>query len=657
MAISLERPARLALVLISVLFLAFSLLSGCAGVGVSSKSANSPTPAGSVSVSLSPSIISLQTGATQSFMATVQNDSQNKGVTWTLSGAGCSGAACGGLSANSSASGAAIVYTAPATVPAPATVTVTATSVADGTKSAAATITIAAATKAIIVTVSPMSISVATGGSQNFTATVQNDAQNKGVTWTLLGASCSESVCGTLSAPSSASGAAVAYAAPAVLPSPATITLKATSVADGSKSATATITVTATTPAIVVSVSPSPVTVETVGSQSFTATVQNDSQNNGVNWVLSGTGCSGVTCGTLSAKTSASGATITYTAPTALPSPATVTLTATSVTDGTKSATATITVTSIIAVTVSPGASSVEVGHTQIFAATVSNDGQNKGVAWSLSGAGCSGASCGTLSANVSASGASITYTAPANVPSPALVTLTATSVSDVTKSAAAAITVTAAPGAIVVTVSPTSASVPTLASQNFTATVQNDAQNKGVTWILLGASCGESTCGSLSATSSASGAAITYTAPINVPEPAAVTLRVTSVTDITKSVAVTITITGAAAGNGEDSQGPKLRGLRVSQASENRSAVNSAVEFAAPVVAQSEVSVGARGDDDIHGGGRFIGEFDVFGLLPDQAGEVKHAEAARRSVLLVRGYREYREYRHQFNQWIHVEL
>src|SRR5260370_41553684 len=49
---------------------------------------------------------------------------------------------------------------------------------------------------------------------------------------------------------------------------------------------------------------------------------------------------------------------------------------------------------------------------------------------WSLSGAGCNGATCGTLSASSSASGVAITYTAPASVPNPATVTLTATSVS-----------------------------------------------------------------------------------------------------------------------------------------------------------------------------------------------------------------------------------
>jgi hypothetical protein len=497
-----------------------------------------------IAVTLSPAMATVRSGATQAFIATVTNDSRSQGVSWSLAGPACSGSTCGTLSATSTASGASVTYTAPTSVPSPATVTLKAASVSDGTKSATATITLTAASAAIVVNVSPTPVSVPIGGSQNFTATVQNDSLNRGVTWALLGAGCSEGACGTLSATSSASGTAIAYTAPAVVPSPATITLKATSVTDGTKSADASITITSVATPIVVTISPSRASVETSGSQAFTATVQNDSQNKGVNWTLSGIGCSNVICGTLSVASSASGAAINYTAPVTLPPSTAVTLTATSLADSTKSAAATITVTSMaISVTVSPIASSVQLGQTQTFTATVTNDGQNKGVTWELSGAACSGPACGSLSAPSSKSGTAITYTAPANVPSPPVVTLTATSVADSTKSAAATITVTPAPGAIVVIVSPTSATVPTGASQNFTATVQNDPQKNGVTWVLLGTSCGESTCGSLSASSSASGVAITYTAPAITPDPAAVTLRATSVTDPTKSVAVTITI------------------------------------------------------------------------------------------------------------------
>src|SRR5713101_7891006 len=382
----------------------------------------------------------------------------------------------------------------------------------------------------ISVSVAPSTASVAVNATQPFTATVQNDSQNKGVTWALSGTGCSGAACGTLSANSSASGVAITYTAPGSVPNPATVTLTATSVGDGTKSSAATITVTAPPP-ISVSVAPTTASVTVNGTQPFTATLQNDTQSKGVTWALSGTGCSGAACGTLSANSSASGVAITYTAPSSVPNPATVTLTATSVSDGTKSSAATITVIAPppISVSVAPTTASVAVNGTQPFTATLQNDTQSKGVTWALSGTGCSGAACGTLSANSSASGVAITYTAPSSVPNPATVTLTATSVSDGTKSSAATITVIAPPP-ISVSVAPTTASVAVNGTQPFTATLQNDTQSKGVTWALSGTGCSGAACGTLSANSSASGVAITYTAPSSVPNPATVTLTATSV-------------------------------------------------------------------------------------------------------------------------------
>ena len=105
----------------------------------------------------------------------------------------------------------------------------------------------------------------------------------------------------------------------------------------------------------------------------------------------------------------------------------------------------TLTVTpATISVTVTPSTANVQAGvGTQSFTATVTNDSQNNGVTWSLSGAGCSGAGCGTLSASSSASGAAITYTAPAAEPTPPTITLTATSVTNSTHSNFAAISIT----------------------------------------------------------------------------------------------------------------------------------------------------------------------------------------------------------------------
>src|SRR5277367_3463977 len=304
-------------------------------------------------------------------------------------------------------------------------------------------------------------------------------------------------------------------------------------------------------PPISVSLSPSAASVQVSQSVPFIATLHNDSQEKGATWSLSGAGCSGATCGSLSNVTTTS---VTYTSPASVPTPATVTLLATSLTDSTKSASAALTVTAPtpISVSVSPATTSVQVSQSAPFTATLQNDSQNKGVTWTLSGAGCSGASCGSLS-NVTTT--SVTYTAPASVPTPAAVTLLATSVTDNTKSATATLTVTADPP-ISVSVSPGTASVQVSQSAPFTTTIQNDSQNKGVTWTLSGTGCSGATCGSLSNVTTTS---VTYTAPASVPTPTAVTLLATSVTDNTRSATATLTVTASATTSPAEAQVPAL--------------------------------------------------------------------------------------------------
>lgn len=97
-----------------------------------------------------------------------------------------------------------------------------------------------------------------------------------------------------------------------------------------------------------------------------------------------------------------------------------------------------------ITIVVLPIAASVQVpGGMQQFDAHVTAAGQNHTVHWTLSGPGCSGAACGTLSEASSVSGSAITYTAPVRLPSPARVTLTATSAFDNTKKAQVTIILT----------------------------------------------------------------------------------------------------------------------------------------------------------------------------------------------------------------------
>jgi hypothetical protein len=57
---------------------------------------NGGGPKQDITVSLSPKTVSVAGDATQQFMATILNPN-NHGVTWTLSGPGCTGSACGTL--------------------------------------------------------------------------------------------------------------------------------------------------------------------------------------------------------------------------------------------------------------------------------------------------------------------------------------------------------------------------------------------------------------------------------------------------------------------------------------------------------------------------------------------------------------------------------
>jgi hypothetical protein len=96
------------------------------GCGVQSP----PPPPISVTVAVSHTAV--DQGQSVSSTASVVNDSSGKGVTWSLSGTGCTGAACGALS-NETASTA--TYNAPSAIAAKLSVKITATAAADGTTS------------------------------------------------------------------------------------------------------------------------------------------------------------------------------------------------------------------------------------------------------------------------------------------------------------------------------------------------------------------------------------------------------------------------------------------------------------------------------------------------------------------------------------------
>ncbi|MFI5058816.1 MAG: beta strand repeat-containing protein [Candidatus Acidiferrales bacterium] len=372
------------------------------------------------------------------------------------------------------------------------------------------------------------------GSSVLITATANNDTSGKGVTWNI------SPMTGTLT---NVTGSSVTYNAPATPPpSDVLVTITATSVADPTKSTNVGLDV----PAITVSLSANPNTVGATGLSTITATVNFDPANKGVSpasWTISpATGA-----GTLSNPTST---TVTYTAPPTPPAnDVQVTIQATSASDPTKTAPPTGITFAAIAVSLSANPLLVQAcpiqpcpaGTSQITA-TVSFDSANKGVdptSWKITSPLTGG---GTLSIPTSTT---VTYTAPPTPPaSDVPVIIQATSASDSTKSGPVTITFKA----ITVSVTPNPATVPEDTSPQFTATVNFDPSNGGVTWALTQGTpplpCSPApACGTISATSSLSGTPITYNAPSAVPSPNTVTLTATSVADTTKTRPVTITV------------------------------------------------------------------------------------------------------------------
>ena len=204
------------------------------------------TPSTSISINFASGAdappVNLTTSATANIAAVVTNDSPTppNGVNWSVT-CGSSGAgACGSFSVSNTASNAAVVYTAPATVPTGNTVTITATSAASPTASVTANVTIT--NPVVTVTITQAASPLAAGSAETIIANVVNDSLKDGVSWTV---SCTNSIvgagCGTFN-PTTLSGNApqTSYTAPASVPSGGVnVTITATSIANGITTGTA----------------------------------------------------------------------------------------------------------------------------------------------------------------------------------------------------------------------------------------------------------------------------------------------------------------------------------------------------------------------------------------------------------------------------------
>jgi hypothetical protein len=375
------------------------------------------TSAALVSIAVTPNNPTLALNATQQFTATgtyTDGSTQNltsTGVTWSAGGVVGGNSTVGTITASG-------FYTAPAAVPNPPQVTITATSTSNSSITGNSTISISQ----IAVTISPTTAQVEINQTQQFTGTVTGTS-NTSINWSAGGTVGGNSTMGTISS----SGL---YTAPASIPSPAQVTITATSAADGVTSASATVTV---VPLISVTISPSTSQYISINaSAQFSATVTGTS-NTAVTWSVGGVAGGNTIIGTINS----SGL---YTAPPVQINPATLDITATSVADSTKSASVMITLEPPKGtfVNLSPVAAWVQTGQTSQFLDSVVGT-SNGAVTWSVNGVVGGNPTVGTITTGG-------LYTAPSSVPSPAQVTVTATSVANTSKSATGTITIGSTP-------------------------------------------------------------------------------------------------------------------------------------------------------------------------------------------------------------------
>jgi hypothetical protein len=495
-------------------------LAGCGASGAT-PSSSPPPPPPAVTVSVTPPSATPFLGQTISFSATVKNATSTL-VNWSVNSIPGGNLTVGTISDSG-------VYTAPQVLPLPATVTVTATSAAAPSASASVSVTIQCD---VSISIAPSSAQVTVNASQAFTARVAGSGNpDTTVRWVLAGAGCTGAACGTQS---STGANAATYTAPAALPSPPAVTVSAISVADPVKSASAAVTVQpACTPAV--RVSPTTASVALAQQQSFQAVVC-FSANQTITWSLTGPGCNGSACGTVS---STGPSTATYTAPATLPSANPVTLLATSQADTTQSGAASITVVSNVTVQLPFDFDIVAQSHRRTLSATVT-DTTDQAVTWAVNGTVNGSAAAGQICAAGSnpcaappaPTAGKVDYLAPSSLPASNPVVIRATSSADPTRSAGAQLEIVSH---LAVRVAPAAAFIAPLGTAQFVAAVLGTS-NSAVTWRL---SCSAASCGSISPDG-------TYSAPAAAPSPNSITVIATSQDDPSQSATATVAVASA---------------------------------------------------------------------------------------------------------------
>jgi hypothetical protein len=525
------KNTRRGLVVAVSLSMMFALV-GCGGVG--SAPINGVGSLAQVAVSVSPQSMTVTTGTSQAFTATVSNTSET-GVGWLVNGFP------GGINPSDGSSPFGTIdkngnYTAPPFIPIPPTVTVTAVANADNSATANASVSINGTPSPV--SISPLSASLEVGGITLFTATVKGP--DPSVNWLVENVLGGNAVVGTIF-PIPDTLDQVNYVAPLAVPGgnqTAQVHVTAQSVANPQETASALVNLSVVGSTVVaITDPPVPPTVPVGQPQPFQASVTGASDTT-VSWEVDAIAGGNENVGTIA--TEAKGAAV-YTAPAKLPNPSQVIVTA--ISNAQPAAQASILVNVIpaqkVTVTVSadectnPDAIPINVSTT--FTAKVS--GSNQDVTWQVNQITGGNSTVGTITqAGV--------YTAPAKVPSPATVVVSAVSVADPEVVGKESVTISLVP-ATKVTVTPTSASVQVDEGQDFTATVAGmGSSDIAVTWNVNGENGGDPTIGTIDpGTSSGCENTTEYLAPVSIPTPPTVSVTAVASDGTTSHPAAVVTI------------------------------------------------------------------------------------------------------------------
>jgi hypothetical protein len=335
-------------------YVAPSILSSNAGVTLTATSAADPSKQASAPLTITSHFTlqiiapsSLQPNSTSAIVATltpVPGSSPSAVLSWSLSGPGCSGSACGILSVitTQSAGGGSIAntanYTAPAAPPQPNTVTITVTPQADPTKKTQASIAIQSSGG---LGISPSTYTLASNHRITLSAS-GTGATGGTLSWSVNGvpggnAALGE-ICVVASSPcqsvTTGSATQVDYLAPGAIPSTNPVSVQVAGSANPALVASAQITV---INHILVSVFPNSITLPPLGVQGFTATVLG-ATNQAVVWQIQGAACvTNGPCGSVNPSG-------TYTAPATPPSPNSLQVVALSQDDSTQSGAASVSI-------------------------------------------------------------------------------------------------------------------------------------------------------------------------------------------------------------------------------------------------------------------------------------------------------------------------